>query len=365
MKYKLKIFKHGYLVGAKCFGTCLPWRYMLRALATINMKHIFTILILILPFSILAQVRTKIETDSSVIEIIYYYDDNSIRVFNNLKSKIITYYEEYYLDTKQLEEEGIYDHGYPIGRWREYAPGGKLAKETNYNDSIWCFENRKDYRFYDLQKRMKDIGDSIIIFAYGKEFFVKNVEWNSMGSNMYTEKENEFKRWNEKMKNRPTTFHLNYDFRLDANHIYEDMIEISLDSNGNFVPDATNYRPQGFEKLPRRLKKKFKLNYYKAFQISKDNGLIETDSTKAITLLKWTSSKKTQFYNLNYQFYIIQKYTENIDRDKPNYVKKNDFYYVWIFNPWTGKFLGKKEMCITLDWKGRAGALSELHEFEK
>ena len=116
------------------------------------MKQLLSILFCILPLINWGQENTISITDSSTIKTKYFVDINSIRVFNELNYKFITYYTEYYLDTKKIKEEGIYDHGYEIGLWKEYSQDGEVTREINYNDSLWCLQNRLNFKFFDLQK---------------------------------------------------------------------------------------------------------------------------------------------------------------------------------------------------------------------
>jgi hypothetical protein len=327
------------------------------------MRKILSILFCILPLLNWAQENTISITDSSKIETKYFVDINSIRVFNEVNYKFINYYSEYYLDTKKLKQEGTYDHGYPIGLWKEYSQDGKLIHETNYNDSIWCLQNRLYFRFFDLQLKMKNKADSLIAITYSQEFFDKHIEFNSMGSFIKNGKEN--LRWNEKIRNKPTNFTLNYDIRLDPKHTYKDMIRIELDSTGRFIPDDAYWYPQGFEKLPNNIKKTFKLNFDSVYKIAKYNGLIESDTSEATTVIKWESSNKPEFYNLNYKFYFIQKYkSEKIDGERYLLYILNDYYNVWIFNPWTGEFVEKKKMISTYEAEQGHGRSSGLHDLK-
>jgi hypothetical protein len=327
------------------------------------MIKILSILFCILPLLNWAQKNAISITDSSTIETKYFPDINSIRIFNNINYKDISYYTEYYLNTKNLKQEGIFDHGYPIGLWKEYSQDGKLVKETNYNDSIWCLQNRLNFKFFDLQLKMKNKSDSLIAITYSHEFFDNHVEWNSMGSFMHNAKEH--LRWNQKIRNKPTNFVLTYDIRLDPNHIYKDMINIELDSTGRFIPNESYWSPEGFEKLPKNIEKTFKLNFDNAFKIARKKGLIENDTSKASTKLDWVSSKKTEFYNLNYKFYIFQKYkSEKIDGEGRLLYILNDYYNVWIFNPWTGVFVEKKKMISTYEAEQGHGRSSGLHDLK-
>ncbi len=326
------------------------------------MRRTILILFCVLPLLNWAQESTETQTDSSVIRTKYLTDINSIRVFNELNFKFISYYTEYYLDTKKIKKEGMYDHGYPTGLWKEYSQDGKVTVETNYNDSIWCLQNRSNFKFFDLQFKMKEIADSIIISTYSQDFFNKHIEWNPMQSSMNNGRE--YRRWNEKINKRPTKFSFYYDFRIDQKHIYKNMIRIVLDSLGSFIPSDASYDPQGFEKLPTNIEKTFKLNTDSAFKIAQDNGLIENDTLKATTLIKWESSNKPEFYNINYKFYIIQKYkSERIEGKGHLLYILNNYYYVWTFNPWTGEFVEKKKMISTFEAEqghGRSSGLQDL-----
>jgi hypothetical protein len=324
------------------------------------MKIIITLLSTLLCFAVFSQEAVNVETDSSVITTRYFPDINSERVFNRLNYKPLCYYTEYYLDKESIKKKGVYSHGYPIGIWEEYNTDGKLIKQTNYNDSVWCYDNRDKFRFYDLQLKMKLIGDSLICNTYSKKFFKNHVEFNSMQSSM--KNKNEYALWYERINERPTGYSLYYDFKLDNGYIYNNMIRINLDTLGRYIASEADYDPQGFEKLPKNSDKNFTLNHDSAFATAKHYGLVETDSTKARSFFKHESSNESAFYNLTYKFYIIQKYkSEKIDGKSPHYLYHLiDYYNVWIFNPWSAEFIEHKEMKTDFDYDGGHGNRSGL-----
>jgi len=280
----------------------------------------------------------KIQTDSSVIEVNYYQDYNSKREFNRLKDKDITYFKDYYLDTKILREEGAFTDKSSVGIWKLYSTVGKIQCITDHDKGTISVFDENYIPFYSLKMKMKQKADSLVKSIYSNDFFNKHVIFSFDGSLLFTP--NTWESWTEA----PKQFMMRYKIKYDESHIYKDLIEFELDSNGNFLPN--NFEEvYGFEELPGATVKTFKLDYSTAIQIAKQNGLIETDSTKANAFLRWECSKQPKIYNGNYRYYVIQKNRTKFITDKEQGSEtKTDFFNVWVFNPWSGELIQQKQM---------------------
>ncbi|AHM59330.1 hypothetical protein D770_05315 [Flammeovirgaceae bacterium 311] len=326
------------------------------------MNRVLTLLILLLPVTLFSQEMTKVETDSSVIETKYYKGLNSIREFNELKNKDKTYYREYYYDTKILKQEGVFVDGDFVGISREYSADGDLIRVINHDAGTWSIHGKTEFPFYELQESIKLKGDSLIKEVYSKEFFEKHVVW-SIGSS-YTYNENESGSWSDVFESKPTKFLLRYDIMLDEGHVYDDMIGFELDSKGNYLPNQYQ-QINGFEKLPDTSKCSFTLTYDLAIKLAKENGLVETDTSKATGLLKWQGYKKPELFNGHYRFYVIQLYdSKKIAGENKDHYEITDYYNVWSFNPWSSELVEQKKMKQVHSREGYHGHLTGFIELK-
>jgi hypothetical protein len=324
-------------------------------------RSLFLLLIMILyPMAIFAQDDTEFQTDSSVVITKYFKYLNSIRVFNELKNKSRTYYTDYFYDTKKIREEGIFsednDH---LGTSRVYSPDGKIISETNHDFGTWTVYKKDEYPFYEKQSKIKLKADSLIQSVYGQDFFNKHVTWKIDGSAIYNK--NESGDWVDKFEKEPNRFLFRYNLRFDPEHIYRGIIEFELDSIGTFIPNQSEVI-YGFEKVPDHVNRNFKLNFVNAIERAKEKGLVESDSNKAITFLKWESFRKPELYNGHFRFYVIIKtglVKDIVPRGRSSITEKFDVY---SFNPWTGDFIEKKKMKSISSWEERSGSSTGLIE---
>lgn len=282
----------------------------------------------------------KVETDTSTIEVNTFENANSIRLFNRLKNKDVSYYKDFYLDTKSVREEGVFVNSYSSGIWKMYAKNGKVESTIDHSKGTWTISNNSIFPHYDLRMKMKRKSDSIVKSIYGKEFFEKNVVFSLDGSGWSSEISTTGTIY--ALPEKPTTFMMRYNIKLDKDHSYPEMIEFELDEDGNYIPNQYE-RIYGFEKLPANDKHTFKLTYNSAIEMAKQKGLVETDTAKAIAFLHWESFKKPQFYNGSYRFCVLQRTNTTTD-NKNGRTVRTDFYKVWEFNPWSGEFIKTKQM---------------------
>jgi hypothetical protein len=282
----------------------------------------------------------KVETDTSTIEVNTFERANSIRQFNKLKNKDVSYYKDFYLDTKSVREAGAFVNSYSSGIWKMYAKNGKLISVIDHDKGTWTVMNKSIFPYYELRMRMKRKADSLVKSVYGKEFFEKNVVFSLDGSDWTREISTTGTIY--ALSEKPTRFMMRYSIKFDKEHTYPEMIEFELDENGNYIPDQYE-NIYGFEKLPANDKHIFKLTYNNAIEQAKQKGLVETDTAKTIAFLHWESFKTPQLYNGNYKFCVLQRTNTTVD-NKNGRTVRTDFFKVWEFNPWSGEFVRIKQM---------------------
>jgi len=320
------------------------------------MRQILTLILITLPSLLLAQEDTKIKTDSSVIETKYFDYMNSIRVFNELKKEHKTYFTEYYYDTKRVKEKGIFVNDERAGIWKTYASNKKLIRQIDFDNGVITYYNKKLYPFYEFQNRKKLMCDSIIKSVYSSAFFNKNVVFNIHKSAIYTA-DGSGEDWTGSLGTKPVNFLLRYNLKLDG-HIYNEMIELEIDSNGKLLKNELEIK--GFEKLGSQQPKTFNLNTIAAIKLAKLKGLVETQSSKAHAFLYWEKLQSESIYKGRFRYYVLVQ-TKSIKsisaKGRSSVTNKFDVY---IFNPWTSEFVEKKKMKSYQSWEEMGGFSTEL-----
>lgn len=316
------------------------------------MKKISLIILLLIPSASIAQESRVQYTDSSIITTRYYPSQNRITEQNHLIAKDKTYSKTYYYDTKTIADEGMFFCGYYVGVWNYYKPDGSLDSIVNYDNKKWCLANSNKFSFFGLLQSMINKGDSIIISKYGPDFFYKHVMWDENRS--YVRSKGKTYNWNDKFDSKPDEYLLVYNINLGNEHVFCDLIRIELDANGEIM------RTEGFESentIPT-----FKITYELAIEKAKLNGLIESDTMRAYGDLFWKNKRTDSSENGHFSYYLIQLYkTEKIDGFGVYKYFIDRYFYVWVFNPWTGELLEFKKMKSTLSWEGGHGLETGLY----
>lgn len=278
----------------------------------------------------------------------------NVRLIKTFEDNIdLVYYEYFYNDTNILDNTIFYNSKEkPVGISKQYYEDGSLDYIEDFDRGEWIVSNKNDYPFYSTLDLMKKKADSLIIKVYGADFLKNHCTWSVSGSYVYSD--NESADWKEKFNFSPTKFLFRYDVKLDSKHNYDDLIEFEIDDKGNFIPNQYE-QIFGFEKVPENLKGKFKLNYTKALEIAKENGLKENNSTEIFSALKWECFKKPEFFNGVFRFYLSVKVEtiENLIPDgRSSRISK---FEVYSFNPWNGEFIEKKKMKSIYSWEKNSG----------
>ncbi len=197
------------------------------------MKRIFQILTLILLVNtvLLGQFKEgEVQTDTSKIETKFYESFNSIRIFNEIKGKNLTYYEEYYMDTKTLTTKGIFKDGWCSGTWIVYNKSEEITDIRNYDTGEWKVLDQATYPNYVLQNAVLQKAIEFIQQYYGKEFTENHIKFNLNQS--YKRTENTFENWCEPLNEPATKFSMSFDININDIGNYERMIKFKLDNEG-------------------------------------------------------------------------------------------------------------------------------------
>lgn len=319
-----------------------------------NSKLIFILIFFLSPTLILAQEDTKVKTDSSVIITKYFDYLNAIRVFNELKDKNKSYYKEYYYDTKTLKETGVFINGDCFGIWKEFWPNGKLKRQIDYNKGIITFNDKKAYPHNGYLNKVKLKADSILKSIYSQTFYNKYIIWDINHSNVSTY--TIVADWTDSLEMKPNEFLMRYKIKFNGD-TYPEIIEFTIDSMGRF---KSGEDIKGLEKLPVNSPKDFKLTADNSIKIAKQKGLVETTTSKAESFLKWEYSKSDDRYHGHFRLNVIikTKSIKNIKiKGRSTIIDKYDEY---VFNPWTGEFIGMKKMKTYRGWEQNSGSSSGL-----
>ena len=306
------------------------------------MKLFFIIIFSVITTTSYCQIfkQKTIETDSSTIKIRKngkYYE-----ISEKSKTTGLTHEKDFFVKDSILYREGWGDSTRAqFGIWKTYNNKGKWLNSIDYSNNTWEY-NKALYPFSDLQENAKIKGDSLIIQTYGKEFFEKHIGWNILfGPSIIFKNNHILGDWTEPVKEKPLGYKMQYDVRFDGRN-YLWLIQFALDSNGKLIPDRYT---SGFEKLPGSSPQVFTLTHKDALIKAEQNGLVKTDSSEIEGLLRFDFFNRSELFSGQFQYYITQrlrsKRTDGSDKD--TYIITN-YYFVWIFNPWTGEFINHKEM---------------------
>ena len=321
------------------------------------MKSLILVTFLIAFHPGFCQDKKVIHTDSSRIEI-----DEVIKgrqsIHEYIKGKNLVKWT-FINEDGFIEEKGQYDtlERY-IGVWYTYDKNGGLLKTEDFDNRSWSAVNKEYYPYKSLLDGIKKKADNIVIKAYGADFFKTHTKWDFSQCAIYFDDDGGAN-WTDPTTKKPISFLIRYDILYDSEHLYDDMIEFGLDEKGNFKGDQ--YEDiYGFEKLPSGSLRIFRLNHAKAIELAIQNGLIETDSTKAEAFLKWENSNTNSFYNGNFRYYVTIK-TSSIKNIRPDSRSSiTDKFDVYIFNPWTSELVEKKKMKAIRSWEKMSGSSTGL-----
>ncbi len=310
----------------------------------INYHKVFCItvivqLLLYCQFSFSQVEHSVIKTDSSVIQ--EQYSPNGTKRMEYIFNKAVIKYE--WRNKKGVVlTNGTHDTiGNLICTWYEYDSTGKLIKTEDFNKRTWQAVDKKVYPFKKYLDKVKGNADRIIIREYGLDFFRNHVKWNIMTSTAYFP-DGAGANWTDAFKRKPTSFLIRYDVLLDST-LYDDMIEVEMDANGKLISNTACVSEKGFEKV--KFKHPFILDKASVFNVAKQKGLKSHVSETDFRLV-WECKDKEDStkYNGRYLFYVYAK--KGIKETNLPEDKKHRFV-VFVFNPWDGSFVEKKEVVFS------------------
>ncbi len=287
---------------------------------------------------------------------------NVRRITTYPKNKLLRNVEYFYNDTKILESNHSYTlpTGEMTGISKQYNKKGELEYIQDHDKGTWEVLIFDNYPYYQTLVNMKEKVDSLIIVTYGQQFYDQFVVWYPESSSFHDAK---YKgaTWHNYQEWEPKRFQLGYSIRLSQNEIYDEQIVVQLDSLGNIDFPYESYDDiKGFEKT--QVKNGFVLNKQSAIKKAKKLGLVENDSKKAFTFLKWeyNKEKKKEIYN-GYFTYNVANVTDIIVHKPIGARNRIEYKYdVFSFNPWTGEFTKKQRMKSYREWGKHSGHSTRL-----
>lgn len=263
-----------------------------------------------------AQETIKVHTDSSVIETKYFKNLNSIREFNELKKTDRIYFKEYYYDTKNLREIGVFENGYRVGIWEYYTQAGELEKKIDYTTNNKLLYNKTSEPYDRLFNSIKQLADSILIEKYGYYFFTNSVIQNTNRSFYFGSGTSGS--WFETPDFRPNKFSLRYDIKLgEGSRLW--FFELTLDSLGQLTNNLETF-----------------LNLKQQKLISTEKA-ISTALQKGLTILDQPFEYRMVSSNGNLLIMIIGQPFEKLSTGN-TVTEKFNFI---ILDPWTGTLVEK------------------------
>jgi hypothetical protein len=317
----------------------------------IKYKPIF-LLIVLFPFGLSAQYdlkKTVERTDSSIITTYYqeWEGKKTIKIYNDLKKELITYFTELYPDTKTVKTIGKFysDYETRIGQWNHYTETGVLKRTDDYSNGNTISYLKNDTINYLFNNALQK-ADSFLISYFGSTFFEHNIQFDANKSDWNTGSYDWFENRGDK---NPYNFLFVYNIVLDNEYFYP-TIEFWIDSNG--FSDI-----RGFTDCVKHNNCEFNLNYQNALTLAKTNGL-KLKKDKYFAELKWIKPPLDSIngqpdYSITYKGkyeFMVASYNRKEKVGNENFVQIFGIYDAIFIDPWTGKYLRKDEIRRVLSW---------------
>ena len=297
------------------------------------------------------------QTDSSRIETRLYPGGREEKEL--LRHKDLVYWRFYRNNTSQVTStETLTKAGRAIGLWTEYDDYGKLLYVVDRDHGTWRVASRKAYPFFALQRRLKAQADSLIAATYGRPFLQAHVVWNVQGSAIYNARESGD--WTHVFAAPPTRFLFRYDVKLDAQHVYPEILEFKLDAQGRFLPNFPE-PALWFAQYCLQSTSAFRLRYTTALQVVQ--RLSRARKLPLRGFLQWEGlppMQKASFYNGHLRFYVPVLTSSWKDLHPQGRSEIIDHFDVYVFDPWTGVLVARRKMRNVHGWEARSGSSSGL-----
>lgn len=332
-----------------------PMSIALLRLLRVALANFYSALLLLLLLASAGQaqpLRVK-QTDSSRIETRQYPGGREVKEILRQKDRV--YWRFYRNNGTQVTTTGMFNKaGRIIGLWTEYDDYGKMQYVIDCDRGTWRVAELKAYPFFALQRRMKARADSILAATYGRQFVQHYTVWNIQSSAIYNAQESG--NWTDQLAAPPTRFLFRYDLKLDAQHVYPELIEFELDTRGQFVPDSIA-DAFGLERRLPWAAKRFSLRYEAALQVvTRLSGARRQSLTG---FLYWDGLRQANRYGC-FRFYVPVPTGSDKDLHLKGRSEITTHFDVYVFDPWTGALLTKKKMKTSYGWEANSGSSSGL-----
>ena len=297
-----------------------------------------------------SQKTIQLTDSSSIVSTIY---PGGREVKETVKRSGLTYYKFYRNNKNVLTSTALYDHhNVLIGITKEYDNNGNLLYSINHDKGQWIIKNKSKYPFFGLQNKIKFKADSLVRLVYGKYFLLNQAIWNVGTSAIYNKTESG--NWTDSFKSEPVEFLFRYNVKINKNHIYKDAIEFKLNAKGEFMPNPYE-DTYGFEHLANKYPKGLTISPALAIVAAKHKRLASNKVSNPEAFLNWQCFKSNNLYNGRFLFYVIfnTKSVKFINSNGRSSITSK--FDVYSFNPWTSKFIEKKQMKSVSSWEAASG----------
>ena len=254
--------------------------------------------------------------------------------------------EYYYSDTDILKS--TYSYVIPeermTGTSKYFNQKGELEYTIDHDKGSWDVVKADNYPYYKTLMKMKKVADSLLIASYGSKFFANHIRWAPLSSHFYDGK-TKGSGWCDYEVWVPKRYLVNYSIRMSDTEVYNDQIDVQLDSMGHLsFPFGKFNDVKGFERIPAG--SEFILTKTSAVEKAASLGLVESEGKKAFTFMTWKYNEPNQVEQYNGTFvYNVAINTRTLTVNAPNRRERTEYKFdVYTFNPWTGDFIDKRKM---------------------
>jgi len=297
-----------------------------------------------------AQVR---QTDSSRLETRLYPGGREVKEVLRHKDRV--YWRFYRNNGSQVTTTATYNKaGRTIGLWTEYDDHGKLRYVIDCDRGTWQVAHVSAYPFFALQRHLKVRADRLLATIYGRQFVQQHLVWNVQESAIYNDQESG--NWTDQLRSPPTRFLLRYNVKLDAQHVYPELIEFHLDARGQLEPDSVA-DILGLERRPPWASHRFALRYETAMQLVARRSGARKQSLAGF--LEWEKLPQANSHG-HFRFYVPVPTGTTKDLHPAGRSQVIYYFDVYVFDPWTGALLAKQKKKSIQSWEANSGSSSGL-----
>lgn len=308
------------------------------------------------------------KTDTSTIKIYIVGGIKHIEEFYN--NKDLVRHVDYFSNNKTIREQYYWNKAgtEEVGVHKSFNRDGKLKLMIDFENRTWKRGNTRQFPHYKLLIDMKSKADSILASMYSQNFIDNHLKWSMFNSDYFdkTYSQPSFTiSWFEEdsYKYKPSEFIVSYDLIVENTPI-EKFVRIIFDRKGRILKshnwnDLSEVYNIGLidnkakSRVDLVMSPNLALDYVK-----KQNP--DIDIKKLSTSFEWIPNvgHESSIYNGKWEINVLQHlYSQNCNSNGSNC--KREYYCVYIFNPWSGKFLHRKKMYKEItygsDWSNTTG----------